>query len=151
MMAHMCPFCDTTQDLTDWLPVLLEELDGIAPVPMNTLGQRRALRRRLPERGVYAFLDAGTPVYVRRSNRIPKPVLEHGRPGANPGNAPVATRIATHEFLGGRDQNLPAAAEVVRQMMVKAIAIDCPNLQAVFEVYAHIALGHTRYNDFAVH
>lgn len=37
-----------------------------------------------------------------------------------------------------------------RRRAVKAVAVDYPNLQALFEVYAHIALEHTRYNPFVV-
>ena len=49
------------------------------------------------------------------------------------------------------DVALTKAKAVVRAMKVRVVEIQCPNEQAIFEIYAHIALGHTRYNDFDNH
>lgn len=151
VMAHWCPDCEATQALVNALPRLLVALEVFDAHPMATAAQRRLLGQQLPERGVYAFYDEDGAAYVGRSDRLCQRVLEHGRPAAGVNRAPVARQIEANEIPEGVENRMAAAAEVVRQMNVRAVAIDCPNVQAAFEVYAFIALGHPRYNDFAVH
>ena len=110
---------------------------------MDTQPERNTLHRKVRKEGIYAFYEGRVPVYVGRSDRLSNRILQHGRLGESPTATPVATKIAKERGVA-----MSSAKEMVRSMKVRVVAIRCPNEQAIFEVYAHVALGHTRYNDF---
>ena len=110
---------------------------------MATKQERNTLHRKVPKKGIYVFYEGRVPVYVGRSNRLSNRILQHGRLEESPTATPVATKIAKDQGVA-----MGSAKERVRSMKVRVVAIQCPNEQAIFEVYAHVALGHTRYNDF---
>lgn len=148
MAVHRCQDCETAHTITRNLPIYLERLEACEPIGMDTEYERNTLHQRVPQRGVYAFYEGCVAVYVGRSKRLSNRVLEHGQPSASHTGTPVATRIARGETADELDVALPIAKEVVRTMTVRAVEIHCPNAQAIFEIYAHVALGHTRYNKF---
>ena len=158
-----CWSCETTSRIIDSLPLYLEELEKCDPFGMDTEQNRNTLHTRVPQEGVYAFYRGCVPVYVGRSDGLSHRILQHSRRGTRPDSAPVATRIAKEEMNQEFDDAFPidneeidqvfddafaSAKDDIRAMKVRAVAIQCPNVQAIFEVYAHVVLGHTRYNSF---
>ena len=143
---HHCEDCETATRITDSLLRYLDRLEEREPIGMDTRRERLALHKKVPQQGVYAFYEGSVAVYVGRSDGLSKRILQHGRMGESHKSTPVAARIAKGEGV-----DLPLAKGVVKAMKVRAVEIQCPNVQAIFEVYAHVALGQTRYNDFRNH
>ena len=148
MTVHQCRSCNTVASITDELPNCLKQLQACDPIGMDTPAERRGLHTKVPRQGIYGFYEDCVAVYVGRSNKISDRVLQHSQPGASHKSTPVATKIANEEMAQPFDVALRIAKEVVKTMKVRAVEIQCPNVQAIFEIYAHVALGYTRYNDF---
>ena len=119
--------------------------------------------RNLPQRGVYAFYENDRAIYVGRSNRMRNRVREHGAESSRQGAATFAYKL-TLEAAGekGGHSSMFTRAELqerhgeeysrqrkrIREMEVRAVRIDDQAVQTVFEIYAILALGTTKYNSF---
>jgi hypothetical protein len=121
----------------------------------------------VPAKGVYVFYENGSQLYVGRSNRLRERVLEHSRPSSRHNSATFAFNLATEaatkarippegrnrteleNYAPFRDLYRKAKGQVAA-MKVQVIKIEDPIEQAIFEVYAALAL-HTAYNDFDNH
>lgn len=146
---------------------LVDQLPGL----LASLNRSPLLRRSdlsgIPARGIYVFFERRKPIYVGRSNRLKKRIMAHSRRNSGHNKATFAFLIAKNSAKkAGIDLNAyrgdlevkPAfarlytkAKERVSRMSVKVIEIDDPVLQTLFEVYASLALGTTKYNDFDTH
>jgi len=144
------------KEYIDQLPSFMEKLRQKELKSRNDLGD-------IPQKGIYVFYENGNPIYVGRTNRIKKRILEHGRLSSRHNSATFAFKLALKaaerkriDVSKNRDelQDDPIfrdlfikAKERISRMSVQVIEIDDPILQTLFEVYTHIALK-TPYNDF---
>ena len=139
---------------------LLEDLQTSALLTRVSL-------QSVPQRGIYAFYENETPLYVGRSNRIRRRIQEHGRPSSGHNSATFAYRLALEAAKGQRfdltgmqrsqlETNprfkglYDAAKSRVAAMGIRVIQIDDPVEQTIFEVYAALTLA-TPYNEFENH
>jgi hypothetical protein len=119
----------------------------------------------IPKSGVYVFYENDRPMYVGRSNSMRSRILRHGRQSSGHNQATFAFILAkeqmkvdkktstTREELErapGFDQAFFEARQRVREMRIRVIPIDDQIVQALFEIYAALALK-TPYNDFGTH
>ena len=79
------------QDVLAQMEPLLAELQDC---PAETF----ATRRRLPNRGVYAFYESDRILYIGRSNQIWKRIRTHGVRGATQEQANFAFRLLAQEY-----------------------------------------------------
>ena len=146
------------------MPELLDRLQSSPALSRDSLGG-------IPQRGVYAFYENDAPIYVGRSNRpnrLRQRLLEHGRRSSLHNSATFAFILATCEARKRKLvfpsmprtllQNYPGFRELFQQakdrvsrMQVRVVEVSDPIEQTVFEVYAALVLGTTRYNDFDTH
>jgi hypothetical protein len=146
---------------------LVDQLPGL----LKKLNKSRLMRRNdltgIPAKGIYVFFERGKPIYVGRSNRLKKRITAHSRRTSGHNKATFAFLIAKNsarragidlKAYRGDLQEKPAfarlytkAKERVGKMSVRVIEIDDPILQTLFEVYATVALGTQKYNDFDTH
>ena len=147
-------------DLIQQMPVLLNQLTSQPSRPWNNRGV-------LPQKGVYVFYEKGEPIYTGRSNNVKQRISEHCRPSSGHTSATFAFNMAKREAIKeGININVtrsklqadPAftrlylkAKERVSRMDVRAIQIDDPIMQTLFEVYAAMCLDTKEYNDFDTH
>ena len=143
---------------------LLEELLNSRPYHAPTY-------KGLPAKGVYVFYEEGTPMYVGRVGNTSKQTMrgrirQHTIPSAKHNQAVFAFKLL-QETLGvstghGAELSRAALAEQherefkdmkqrVHNMEVWAVAISNSVTQAVFEIYASLALNTTKYNNFDTH
>ena len=155
---------ETFEEIVSRLEPLLEELKNGPAYQGPTL-------RRLPGKGVYVFYEDGRPMYVGRvggnsKQTIRQRVRQHTIPSSGHNQATFAFRLL-QEHLGtsaghGSGMTRPELAEQyeaefreqkqrVSDMEVRAVAVTDPMVQAVFEIYASLTLGTTRYNRFDTH
>jgi len=142
------------------MPILLNELKGKPLLNRNELTD-------IPKSGVYVFYREGEPLYVGRSNRLKERMQEHGRPSSDHYSATLAFNMAKekmnyksngHRLAPRNDlEKAPGFKEAffrtrkqVAEMQVRVIEIEDQIEQAMFEIYAHLALN-TKYNDFRTH
>lgn len=141
------------------MPRLLLKLRQTEPVGRDNL-------RGVPQRGVYVLYEDGNPIYVGRSNRLKARLLEHSRQSSMHNSAPFAFNLAKEKAAKrginisqarnelGRDlafkDLFTQAKKRVSLMRIRAVQIDSPVMQTLFEVYAALAL-RTKYNDFDTH
>ena len=120
----------------------------------------------IPERGVYVFYENDKALYVGRSNRLKTRLQEHGRPSSGHNSAPFAFNLAREkmhaeeippyvtrkelEQAPGFEEAFFDARNRVAQMKIRIIQIDDQVTQALFEIYAALALN-APYNDFSTH
>ena len=142
------------------MPGLLYELKQKPPLTRSELVG-------IPIMGVYVFYKEENPIYVGRSNRLKERIQEHGRPSAGHNSAPFAFNVALEEIR--RIRQIPkdlTRAELARKsyfkepfkkakarvanMRIRVIKIEDQVEQALFEIYASLALN-TKYNDFGTH
>lgn len=144
-----------------------KKLDKILKEMLNGPYLTRDQLKGVPKQGVYVFFERNKPIYVGRSNRLKARLLEHGRPSSTHNSAPFAFNIAKLRAKNeGLDINknrielekshyfekpFTKAKERVSKMKIKCVAVDDQVTQALFEVYAAIELGTTKYNDFNTH
>jgi predicted GIY-YIG superfamily endonuclease len=147
------------QRFSDQLPKLMEQLKNSNLIPTNSL-------QTVPAKGIYVFYENEKPVYVGRSNNIKARIQHHCRPSSGHGSATFAFILAREDAdkLGintkierkileveSRFSDLYSKAKTrVSRMHVKAVEIDDPILQTLFEVYAVVDL-QTKYNVFDNH
>ena len=143
---------------------LLEELQGGPAYQGPTL-------RNLPRKGVYVFYEDGKPMYVGRvggnsRQTVRQRIRQHTIPSSGHNQATFAFRLL-QEDLGlpvGHDSDMtrPELAEKykaeflerkrrVGNMEVRVAEVTDSVIQAVFEIYAALTLGTTRYNRFDTH
>ena len=123
----------------------------------------------LPRKGVYLFCEDGTPVYIGRSDNIPRRFHDHRRPSSDMNKASFAMLLAREklhlkaDYRSGspntranlaKNPKFVAAfrkAKIrVQTMEFRAVEENCPTRQALLEVYCALALN-ARYNDFRNH
>jgi len=139
---------------------MLDQLSAKVPLSRTEL-------QSVPKRGVYIFYEDEVPMYVGRSNRLGKRLLEHGRPSSRHNSATFAFHLALAAAAEG-ETTLPKttrtdietyppfrnlydqAKDRVAAMKIRVIEIRDPIEQTIFEVYAALALGSI-YNDFDTH
>ena len=122
--------------------------------------------------GIYVFYENEKPKYVGRSDNLTARLLMHGRPSSGSEGATFAFILAKEcfeqeGFRATRSDGTPmsrkelakhsrfkplfdAAKRRVRKMRVRAVGIQDPIEQTIFEVYAHLKLG-TPHNSFENH
>jgi len=121
----------------------------------------------IPKQGVYVFYHDDKPIYVGRSNNLKLRIQQHGRPSSRHNSASLAFNIANEmmerngqipkfitrkerEEAPGFDRAFFLARITVAKMKIRVIEITDQIDQAMFEIYAVLALN-TRYNDFSTH
>jgi hypothetical protein len=150
------------RQLVDSLPPQLEALVTMDPVSYASLPSP------LPQRAIYLFSEAGTHLYVGRTNRLRQRLRNHCVPDGTHYTATFAFRIArrdtgrleaTYSKVGSRaaltdDPDFARAFEAAKQrvarMDIRYIEVPDPTLQALLEIYAATVL-RTPYNDFDNH
>ena len=142
------------------MPTLLEEL---LKSPLKTREQANTL----PQKGIYILYENDMPIYVGRSNRMRQRISEHGRNSSDHYSASFAFNLAkkeaerqglrinrTRKELQGDERFkrifVDSKARVAR-MKIRAIGIDEPIIQHLFEVYVALSLNTTEHNDFDTH
>ena len=144
------------QAIIDQMEPLLTRLRCCDPLIWDNL-------RGLPQQGVYVFYENDNPIYTGRSRRIRQRIREHGGESSRYESATFAFKLF-REAIGepeGRspkytrkelqDQHPEEYAnqrQRVRNMRIRAVEINDPLVQTVFEIHAIIALGTTHYNKF---
>ena len=152
------------EDIVARMEPLLEQLQNSLPYNAPTY-------KGLPEKGIYVFFERGAPMYIGRVGSTSKQTMrnrirQHTIPSAEHNQAVFAFRLL-QEKLGvatGHGAELSRAElakkyksefkemkERVRNMEVRAVEIKDSVTQAVFEIYASLALKTTRYNNFDTH
>jgi len=150
---------DQFKGIIGLIPPLFERLIRSSIRPWSDLG-------RVPQKGIYVFLENGHPIYVGRTNRMKDRIKEHGRPSSTHNSAPFAFNLAKKVAVEkGIDLNksrvelerdptfaklFSEAKERVSKMAVRVIEIEDPVVQTIFEVYASMELK-TEFNDFDTH
>ena len=134
---------------------------------------RRGQLPQVPDRGIYVFYLADSPIYVGRTDRMRERLQEHGRPGSTHNSATLAFAMASRiagvlelDSIGAFSRNelqrdpefkklFDESKKSVRSMGIRVVEVTDPIEQAVFEVYAALELGTTReqggFNDFENH
>ena len=117
--------------------------------------------------GIYVLYEGDKPMYVGRSDHLKDRLLSHGRPSSGSNSASFAFILAKedceitdpdHKSMSRPELEIDldfkslfeAAKERVRKMPVRAVGIQDPIEQTLFEVYAHLQLG-TPHNSFENH
>ena len=156
-MLKECPFIgmDSTRERRDLRAELLRS------------AYIKVIKGRKPRTGagIYVLYEREKAMYAGRTYHLPERLLEHGNKGGSE-TATFAFLLAREKYLrlypdkgltraeltkvNEFDSLFEAARKRVRKMKVKAVGIDDPIEQTLFEVYAHLVLG-TRYNSFDNH
>ena len=116
--------------------------------------------RGMPKQGVYVLYEGGEPIYVGRSKDLDRRIREHSARSRH--NSATFAFILYREKLGnpeGKREEVqamdPPEYERQRQrvgaMTIRAVEIEDSWVQAVFEIYAVLALGTTKHNTFETH
>lgn len=147
------------EDIIKQMLVLLKKLEDFEPLDKKSA-------RLLPKNGIYVFYENSEPIYVGRSRSIATRIQSHSRQSSDHNSASFAFLLAK-EKAGQRGINIrnkrrdleddasfskicAEEKERVSKMKIKAIEIEDPEIQAIFEIYASKML-ETKYNDFNTH
>ena len=144
------------EDIVARMEPLLEQLQNSLPYNAPTY-------KGLPEKGIYVFFERGAPMYIGRVGSTSKQTMrnrirQHTIPSAEHNQAVFAFRLL-QEKLGvatGHGAEL-SRAELAKKYesefkeMKERVEIKDSVTQAVFEIYASLALKTTRYNNFDTH
>ena len=148
-------------DLEAQLPILLAHLRAAEPCGPGT-------GRTIPQAaGVYLFSELGQPIYVGQTRTLRRRRSQHTRVSSRHNEATLAfifakaaaerpdiNRHRTRKDLGD-DASFALlfseARERVAAMEFRYVEVRDPELRTVFEVYATLALGTSRYNSFETH
>ena len=144
------------QAIIDQMEPLLMRLRCCDPLTWGNL-------RSLPQQGVYVFYENDKPIYAGRSRRIRQRIREHGGESSRHESATFAFKLF-REAIGEPEghsskytrrqlqdqypEEYASQRQRVRSMRIRAVEINDPLVQTVFEIYAIIALGTTHYNKF---
>ena len=145
--------------LIDRMPLRLQSLLEHPLIVIDDIGITQ-----VPQKGVYVFFEDNKPIYVGRSNRLRKRLKEHSQRSSDHYSATLAFRIAkqntstlqkkqtNEQLMKNRDfvEEFEAAKDRIARTKIRFIEIEDPIDQAMFEIYAALALN-TRYNDFGTH
>ena len=151
---------DHFRALVDKLPSLMFQLSNAQLRKWSDLGE-------LPTNGIYVFYEDNVPIYVGRTNRMRKRIKEHGQSSSGHNQAPFAFNIAKKEAIAlGIEVTVPRnvlkqstefvklflnAKERISNMSVRAVKVDDPLVQTLFEVYASMELMTQEYDNFDNH
>ncbi len=145
------------QAIVDQLEPLLQALQ------MSPAHNLKSGLRGIPKRGVYAFYENGRAIYVGRSNRMRDRIREHGAESSRHESATFAyklmlevegeqgghsSKLSRRELQEKYKETYARQRERIREMEIRAVEIDDQAVQTVFEIYAILALGTTKYNSF---
>ena len=145
-------------ELVEEMPELLQNLESQHPRTIDNL-------KGLPQRGVYIFYEEHKALYVGRSNRVVDRIREHCRESSRHNSATFAFNLAKEEMGLGQKTRVPRkelekapgfdkafweARKRVSEMKIRVVQIDDQVTQALFEIYAALAL-EAPYNDFSTH
>jgi hypothetical protein len=151
----------TFGEVRDELPSLLKRL-WAAPA------EKRADHLHIPAvEGIYLFSERGRPIYVGQSRDIRRRLGDHTRPSGTHYSASFAFLFAKYRARrAGINVDIPRARLTghrrfnaifkdakrrVANMDVRFLPVKDPVRRTVFEVYASLALGTTRFNSFETH
>lgn len=149
------------QTIIDTLPSLLDRLKKSPALLRDEL-------QNIPQKGIYVFYEKGKPIYVGRSKSMKNRLKQHMmQKSAGHNSASFAFNIAKRDahkkgvnirkWRAELEKNeifkqlFSQAKERVSHMRVRCVAISDPNMQAIFEIYASLALKTTKYNTFDTH
>ena len=154
------------EHIIDTMPLLLNELNN---KPIFKKAEITAGQASVPKKGIYVFFENGRPIYVGRSNNIKQRLNGHCNQWSDRFSATFAFRLAIKEYeskyqkstKGIRRQDLENDKDFkiifneaklrVAKMGIKAVDIDNPITQTIFEVYAAMKLGTSEFNSFDNH
>lgn len=157
---------NTFEQIIDEMPLLLEELSNKPMFKKDEIGRGQVF---VPKKGIYVLFENSKPIYVGRSNNIKQRLSGHGNQGSDRFSATFAFRLAIEEYerkyrkstKGIRRQDLEndqdftiifkEAKAKVAEMGIKAVEINEPITQTIFEVYAAMKLGTLEFNSFENH
>lgn len=151
----------TFREVCEDLPVLLARL-------WDAPSEKRADHLHIPAvEGIYLFSERGRPIYVGQSQDIRRRLGDHTRPSGSHFSASFAfllakaaakrrgirvnrprATLAAHPRFGAL---FKGAKERVANMQVQFVKVEDPVRRTVFEVYASLLLGTTRFNSFETH
>ncbi len=145
--------------LTDRMPLRLQSLLEQPLIARDDIGITQ-----VPQKGVYVFFEDNKPIYVGRSNRLKKRLKEHSQRSSDHYSATLAFKIAkqntltlqkkqtNEQLMKNRDfvEEFEAAKDRIARTKIRFIEIEDQIEQAMFEIYASLALG-TELNDFGTH
>ena len=126
------------------MPGYLKQLITCEPIVAN---QIKAPPKPKDKGGVYALYEDGEALYVGRSDHILRRLRQHVNPRVGSPASPLARKIAGISTTAGHTEDFKLAKEKVGRMEARMVEITECVEQAIFEVYAHVALGYTRYNE----
>ena len=146
---------------------LIEEMPGMLQSLESKPFRTRDNLVGIPAQGVYVFYENNKALYVGRSNRLKERIQEHSRPSSKKNSATFAFNIAGKEMaryrdismyvtrkeleqISGFNRGFVKAKKRVSKMKIRVVQIDNQIEQALFEIYAALALK-TSYNDFRTH
>lgn len=145
---------------------LVAKMPGLLQSLESQLFRTRENLIGILERGGYIFYENDKVLYVGRSNRLKARLQEHGRLSSTRNSASFAFNLAKEKMRAkeipayvtskqleqapGFDEAFFEAKNHVAQMKVRVIQIDDQVTQALFEIYAALALN-APYNDFSTH
>ena len=118
----------------------------------------------VPKQGIYVFYEKGKPMYVGRSNNMPRRIRQHGDensrsaatfaykrtleatndPGGHSSGKTRKDRMSDPSFT----KEFSKHREKIRNMQVHTVKVEDQLAQTLFEIYAILKLKTTRYNKF---
>ncbi len=142
------------------MPGLLKTLKRSKAVRSGGRWQKN--RAELPKKGVYVFYENGRAMYIGRSNNLSSRIEGHGAASGTQYGATFAfkllkEKVGEEKCQGKTRKEIQAefTAEYqaervrVRNMEVKVVEVNDQVEQAIFEIYAILALRTTpKYNEF---
>ncbi len=117
--------------------------------------------RGMPKKGVYVLYEDGEPIYVGRSNSLAQRIRAHSANSSRHESATFAFKLykegigkpeGTRKEVQAMDPDeYERQRERVGKMTIRAVEIEDQREQTIFEIYAVLSLGTTRYNTFETH
>ena len=133
--------------------LLIRDKRGFLPANGNNDGQ-------IPDKGVYVLYKEGKAIYVGRSNGIRERLYQHGRKGIMATfaikllreklgiKADYSTEKSVRTLIKDHSAEFEVQRNLVKKMAIQVVKIEDPQVQYIFEAYAAISLGTTKYNTF---
>lgn len=150
----------TFKELADQMPGLLKSLESQPFRTMENLVD-------IPKQGIYVLYENDKPLYVGRSNRLKARLREHYQESSTHTSATFAFNLAKEEMELSQgipvritrkeleqdpvfDTTFSKARKRVSKMKIRVVQVDNQVTQALFEIYAALALK-APYNKFSTH